>query len=256
MMKKVIPIALVAACSIAAFLVIRGRTLHAQHPALKPFTAYMVLSLIPPNQAKPSEETHYTTSLFSDGSSAKVWIRQAPDGAWKARTDVVNVSAKTMFTVDPYTNSITTVPMNERAGNSHGVVQAGECLANPSLPHSQLLGYDVVEIDTHLPATPPPEGISVAKWEAPSLDCFPLREVYRITRQDSSVWQNVHEALLVIEGEPPASLLAPPASGYVERSPSERAAEFERRYPGHHAYSDAAANLGDQKYNRARQDSR
>ncbi len=253
MMKKVIRLALVAACSVAAFLVVKGRTLHAQHPALKPFTAYMVLSLIPPNQTNPSEETHYTTSLFSDGSSAKIWMRQAPDGAWKARTDVVNVSAKTMFTVDSYTNSITTVAMNERAGNSHGVVQAGECLANPSLPHSQLLGYDVVEIDAHMPAASL-QGISVAKWEAPSLDCFPLREVYTITRRDGSVWQNVHEAQIVIEGEPPASLLTPPASGYVERSPSERAAEFERRYPRHRAYSDAAANQADQNYHRARQE--
>lgn len=68
------------------------------------------------------------------------------------------------------------------------------------------------------------------RWEAPDLNCFPLRSVDFATRQAGvKAPHNEAEVINVTFGEPDPALFSIPEK-FVERSPSERHAEFERKF--------------------------
>ena len=165
-----------------------------------------------------------------------------------------DIAGRKSIWAEPATNSLITHPISEKDLNDYiyPALYHDNCLASPSASRSKLLGYDVVAIKKDFPPQSGGQRISTTRWEAPALGCFALRQDTTITMPDGSVWKNFHEPLIVIEGEPPTSLLEAP-SGYVERSPSEMAAEFARKYPGHRAFDDRAAAVMDQDYHKARQ---
>jgi hypothetical protein len=68
------------------------------------------------------------------------------------------------------------------------------------------------------------------RWEAPTLNCFALRQIDAATVIPPQKGpHNVEEATSVVLGEPDATLFFVPQN-FLERSPSERHAEFERLY--------------------------
>ena len=78
-----------------------------------------------------------------------------------------------------------------------------------------ILGYEVVILEDNAGTE------RWESWEAPGLDCFPLRTVVEFKRPDPSLTDRTESiAVKVTLGEPPSELFAIPAH-YTERPPSQ-----------------------------------
>jgi len=249
MVKRIICITVATFCTVGIFLAVRTLTVRAQRPSRKPFTAFMVRGATRPGEMQPANQWNYSFSAFSNGSSVEISRRQMPDGNLVQVKYAVDILGGKRFVADPSTNSTTTWRIPDRLLQHFSSLReyGDDCTANPSAPHSNLLGYDVVEVKRDWQQ---PQRISATKWEAPALGCFALRQEINITMADGSMWKNFHEPLIVIEGEPAASLLELP-SGYVERTPSQVGAEFARKY-GQKAFNDNVGPTFDHGYELAR----
>ncbi len=222
---------------LAAFLVARRLQLRSSTSDPSPLTATIIEERYSPGSTQPSYVEYSLSAVRSDGSWAVISRRQAPDGRWVEMKLVTSLASGTRITVDPTTESLVTFKLSKGAA-SFFQSQRVACGKVPNPQRSTLLGYDVVELTE--PFGPPEGTDTVTRWLAPSLGCFPLKEVYDIAAEGGGRWKTVRQALFVIPGEPSADLFNIPGN-YTERSPSELNAEFKRRYPGQHAFPDVTA---------------
>lgn len=92
----------------------------------------------------------------------------------------------------------------------------------------------------------PTHTFEITKWAAPGLDCYVLSmsAVKYVNSNPGS--KTSRETVSLIPGEPQTSLFAIPAN-YVERSPSQVANEFERRF-GRRPFSDSVLQRAEEMY--------
>ena len=96
--------------------------------------------------------------------------------------------------------------------------------------HTSMLGQDVVKV--HGVQGPSERSSESTEWKAPDLDCFTLSSTHVLSVPSGNpVATTTVETLFVVEGEPQPALFELPA-GYKERSPSQLADEYARRFGG------------------------
>lgn len=249
-MKRIILVGLATALVAAvSFFSALPKAVKSEELSQKAFTVAIVENQFD-LQGREVYSEYVLGAVRSDGSEVRVSRRKLPDGQWFQPKWVLDLSLRKRVSVEPATGSILTYPLSDKAVAEYRAPRAS-CgkisLAEPS----QLLGQRVV----HMREDAAPDSY-VDRWLAPALNCFPLRETFTFTSGPPTATRRiVRQALFLIPGEPARSLFQIPAS-YVERSPSEMAAEFARRFPGHDAMSTKSAQRLDDIYRTARQRAR
>jgi hypothetical protein len=214
-------------------------------PQMRPFVAQSIEKHFGPDgnlAPLPGGIVYITIARKSDGSQIRFFPHQDPDGSFALARSIFDVSGKEMKVLDDI-KSVTTyyyAPIHV----AHHIATFESCppeAQDPTAPRSTRLGYEVVEIKTEHTSS---RGIDYDdRWVAPALNCFALAETYT----SSLGSRNDDEVINVFEGEPPESWFTAP-SGYTERSPSQLAAAFAARFPGHALYSDQVAAMADRAY--------
>lgn len=248
MRRVAILIALSLAIGGLTFVVVRKLQVQAQVASRKPFTALMAERYY--NSSGALVESY--TSIYairSDGSSARIWLREDPNGRRAVIKGIEDLASKKRVAVDSMIESITTWPLSDE--QVAGLKTADlSCAQAAEGERTTVLGYDVVKIQEELQA---PSGKLHRDefWRAPALDCFPMRE--RLSGGPSGgpvTLSTEREVVYVIPGEPAPALFEIPA-GYTEHSPSQAAAEFSRRFlGGRKIMSEEQLRLRDEIYER------
>lgn len=193
---------------------------------VKPFTATVHRFQYRANGSLAHEET-YTVAYRSDGSKVSDFHRTLPNGEMVEMKEIADVSGGREITVDYATHSISTYAI--QPGYLPVLKQRmSSCLGGVSAQQT-ILGYPVVLV--HAGHTYGNGASNVHdRWEAPSLNCFALRQIDAMTAlPPNKAPHNEEEVTNIALGEPDPSLFSVPEN-FVERSPSQRHAEFERLY--------------------------
>ena len=193
---------------------------------LKPFQVAAREFSYSEDSKRPPEETAWIIARRSEGTHMVSFSVESPTNEKGYVVEIFDFVKLTYSFLEPFTESVSTYhhtaqEMAELDGEKPGCTPDELAIANaPSTP-SFMLGYLVVPITT-------PESEAGAKWVAPALDCYPLRET-QISRWGS---HNEITVTAVAEGEPSAKFLTVPAN-YVERPPSQVDAEYWTKYNEH-----------------------
>jgi hypothetical protein len=166
-----------------------------------------------------------TFARRSDGSTVNARHIKGPGSMGMiTQRDIIDLFLAKEIAVDQTTESITSEPLTPQFVSAY--LKPPNC---GSAGPETLLGYGVVR-DTK-DYDNPGKFMRRESWRAPSLGCVPLKETVWIGPDAANLRvASTREALTVTLGEPPAELFAIP-SNYVELSPSQRSAEFSRRFP-------------------------
>jgi hypothetical protein len=154
--------------------------------------------------------------------------------------NVFDVTLKKHFGIDPLTRSLTTRRLLEP--------KIAEMSSKPvcgSLPEAGvLLGYRVLKTseERRLAAN---QTVTIERWVAPDLECFPLQTVVRKFDRGTSLAQTTSRVLSANIGNPDPTLFVIP-SDYVERSPS--AVMTEHVKIGKTNFDSKLAQLADRSY--------
>jgi hypothetical protein len=197
---------------------------------VKPFTATVNEVKFNSNGVASHKET-YLVGFRADGSNMTDYHRTLSTGQATEVKMVEDVKSGRRVAVDYATESTSTYPL---PSNYSAVIakQASACGAAAGSSEPLILGYHVVLVhDAHTYGN----GASNMRdhWEAPELNCFALRSVeFATKRPGENAPHNEAEVTNITLGEPDPTLFSIPQN-FVERSPSERHAEFERRFGLH-----------------------
>lgn len=215
-------IAASGALAFACFFVVRTVRLRGQVSTFHPFTATMVdYHCSRANQATPAFTEYSTVALRSDGALVRVHRREfAANSRWYNMRVIFNPAAATRIAIDPITQSITTYHLKSAVVQLR-LSRERACAAGQAST-SSILGYSVVDVGSRAYITHNTTPAMRETWEAPSLDCLALKDVWRAAGENgaASIRTRVIEATNVVEGDPSTSLFQIPA-GYQERSPSQ-----------------------------------
>ncbi len=176
-------------------------------------------------------------AIRGDGSTARVRSHVTIPGNRGAVTKnkIMDFSRAEEVYTDGLTDSITTYPILKKSVESLRR-KPSTCTSEDPAVRGTMLGYDVVRVVEDIQAS----GNMVVRrdeWRAPALDCFSLKSAtFRGPTAADVYLSSTTELSSVTVGEPPSQLFERPA-GYVERSPSQKRQEFNKRYP------ERAANL-------------
>ena len=164
----------------------------------------------------------------SDGSTVLSQNLPKPGnrGVAEMRT-IIDLERREEIAVDGLTESVSTVPIPLRAVEAYRKV--ADCTTDDPEARSIILGYEAVR--TVEDRIRPARVLRIENWLAPALDCFPLRQVLSLGKTTADLSPaSIKEVTRVTISDPPSSFFETPP-GYTERSPSQRRAEFSRRYP-------------------------
>lgn len=234
--------------AVSFLVIIIGLTWHsisAQSKGRTPFTALKVTKLYDPNGIHRDTEI-YLYAVRSDGSN--VLVKQMAGNQLQGTKTITDVILKRKITVDPLTESTTTYPIRSDDYLLRFTRRPARCTDDPNPERGTILGYEVVKVTRRIEDA---NIVTIEEWVAPALDCYPLRSVTSLRAKDGTPGpRNEHEVVVVIPGEPEASLFEVP-SNYTERSPSQVMSEWARRR-GVQAVSPAASALDEAYYRRRR----
>ncbi len=231
----------------AAGILVSYRLLSQTQPEgqMRPFVALRIEKYFGPDgklAPLPGGIDYSTIARKSDGSQIRFVPVQQPDGSFSLVRIIFDVSGKEMHVLDD-TKSVVTY-YRSPVHVEHHIADFESCppeAEDPTAPRSSRLGYAVVEVKTERTSSREVEDDD--QWVAPALNCLALAE----TLTFSGGSRNESEVINVFEGEPPESWFKVP-SGFTERSPSQVAAAYAARFPGHKLMSDQAAVMGDRVY--------
>jgi len=215
-----------------------------QHGRMRPFVAQIIEKHFGPDgnlAPLPGGIDYITVARKSDGSQVRFLPIQVPDGSFTLARNIFDVSGKQVI-VNPATHSVTTYYVAP-AHVAHYIANFESCsaISGSDTPQSSRLGYEVLEITTNKTNSRGTEQDD--RWVAPALNCFVLAE----TNTSPFGSRNETEVINIFEGEAPGSWFTVP-EGYTERSPSQVAAAFEARFPGHKLMSEQFGAKVDQSY--------
>lgn len=245
MRRVVILVGVAAMCVCLSVIYMTLRVAAGASVTFKPFTATVHETKFYPNGGAAREET-YTVAFRPDGSNVTDYHRRLSTGQTTEVKLIEDVIGGRRVAVDYATESTSTYPL---PSNYSAIMakQATACGNSSSSREPAILGYQVVLIhDGHKFGN----GARNVRdlWEAPALNCFALRSVAFATKQPGEkAPHNEAEAIEIVLGEPNSALFSIPQN-FVERSPSERHAEFEQRF----GLPAATPPNADQVYNSSR----
>lgn len=226
-MRNIMLSGTIALACLAVDMVYMTRIAAAGGATIKPFTATVHVVRFTSSGAADHQET-YLVAFRSDGSTVTDYHHTLSTGQ-TVEVKVIEDSATNRKTaVDYATESTTTYPLpsNFLAGLAK---QSSTCRTIAAPVKEPILGYTVVLVhDGHTYGNGARNVHD--QWEAPDLNCFALRTIDYATRQPGQKGpHNEVEVTSIVAGEPNSALFSIPQS-FVERSPSDRHAEFERRF--------------------------
>lgn len=225
-------------CAVSFVVTRRVRTQDVPHKA---FTAFQIEKRSDATGANQYEETRIY-AVRSDGSSVETFRRPGPDGRFYQIGSVYDVAKGTVATIDGATESTTTENMGEGALAFRKSIDRSCASASE---HSKILGWDAVKVNRT--ADTPGRLAEWTEWAAPELDCFVLSSTAVLSiPKGTQVARNTIETLFVIVGEPQPSLFVAPTT-YKERSPSEVADEYARRF-GERPFGDSTLQRSQERY--------
>ena len=224
--------------SALSFMVVRKA--RSQSEPHKPFKAVEVEKRYDASGVERYQEQKIY-AMRSDGSSIWFASRMGPDGKAYTIGDIYDLSAKRVITVDGFTQSTTTEALTP---SELAFQQRVDPSCQSASEGSTLLGQNVFKVSQVL--GPADSWLLKEEWAAPAFDCYVLSGSYFEYLNGQPGPKTTRETKFLIPGEPPASLFSIPAA-YVERSPSEVAAEFERRFGKRPAFQADTARA-DEKY--------
>jgi len=227
------------------FVGVRKLKLQAQPAGRNPFTAF-TLERYYDGSGALVRSYNSIYAVRSDGSWVRIWPWQDPNGRYVEIREIWDFSAKENIGIDGLTDSVTTWPLSDGQVAAFRIPDK-TCADDLTLERATLLGYEVVKVQRQTLQTSRKFVERDEFWLAPALDCFRLREVLASGTIGGDIARTTErEVIFVIPGEPsPALFQIPP--DYTERSPSQVAAEFARRF-GRKVMSDAQLKLRDEIY--------
>jgi hypothetical protein len=223
-MRRSVLVGSTLALGLTTFLVTREIVANAS-TELKAFTA-RVHEVHYGSSGRVGRDETYTVAFRADGSSVKDSRRQLAVGRGYEIRSVTDVAGLRRMVVDYATNSTTTYGLlPSYAATLRNA--ASSCDTKP-VEEATILGYAVVHTTTvhTFPGINPESAVKLERWEAPALNCFALREVVTFGTRGA---HNETTVLSVIPGEPDPTLFSVP-SDFIERAPSPRHVEFQRRF--------------------------
>jgi hypothetical protein len=175
-------------------------------------------------------ETQFITdAVRNDGSQVKIIRKIADTKQWVNVKTIIDLKSRQRIELEPLTESKTSSSLSARYVQ-YLQAKPKACSEGSSQEKSVVQGQEVIRMqnDYNLPSG---EVDRVERWLAPALDCFPLREKFSKGPKNGpfklKMTRDVTELTL---GEPNASLFQVNPD-FKERSASEVAAEFKRKYP-------------------------
>jgi hypothetical protein len=225
-------------CVMSFIVTRRVRTQDVSHKA---FTAVQIEKRYDGAGVEQSEETRLY-AVRSDGSSVMFNRRPGPDGRFYQIGSVYDVARRTVTTIDGLTESTTTENMGAGALEFRKSIERN-CTSGSE--HSKVMGWDAVKMNKM--ADTPGRLAEWTEWAAPDLDCFVLSSTAVLSiPKGSPVARNTTETQFLMVGEPQASLFVAPQT-YKERSPSEVADEYARRF-GERPFGDSVLQRSEETY--------
>ncbi len=219
------------------------RRVRSQDDSHRAFTAVQVEKRYDATGVERSQETRLY-AVRSDGSSVIINKRSGPDGRLYEIGDIYDLTTGTVTTVDGLTESTVTQKIPEGDLAYRKSVDR-KCVSGSE--HSRVMGWDVVRIGAKVDS--PDRSSEWTDWAAPELGCFALSRTDSLYKPKGTlVAKNSVETLFLIVGEPQASLFGVPAT-YKERSPSELADEYARKF-GQRPFADQVLQRSMEKYQR------
>jgi hypothetical protein len=199
----------------------------AAHPAAQttgqifPFTALVLHATFQSGSSIPTHTEVRTFAVLSDGSTVELFHRPDPSGSGKTLyiRKIIDVQGKRKVVVDPFSESKTTYPLQDKAVAFHAAKAMSTC--DGSQDGAQL-GYPVTRMEETLgPESTGPliDKIAVRAWLPLNLNCMPIRRESVFFKGGKELQHNVDSFVSISEGEPDPSLFEVPTS-YVERAPS------------------------------------
>jgi hypothetical protein len=226
-MKRIVTFGIVAVVAIGLAVVYARQVNATDAVTLKPFTATFREVMFHANGIRMHHET-YLVAFRSDGSNVTDYHHVLTPGQTTHVKVVEDIQSGRRIAVDYATESTPTYPL---PANYPTVLarEASQCASATSPNQSPILGYQVVLVHA---GTAYKNGASNVRdrWEAVDLNCFPLRRFdSRTGKPGEPAPHNEVQVTNITLGEPDPALFSMPQD-FVERSPSERHAEFQRRY--------------------------
>lgn len=263
MMKRLLQICFVVLLALAfAFSwnkVSRARAAarQAQTPAqIFPFTALVVNASFEPGSSIATQTEVRTFAVRSDGSTVELFHRPDPSGTGRTLyiRKIIDVQGKRKVVVDPFSESTTTYPLQDKAVAFHAAKPISAC---GGLQDGAQLGYPVARIEETLgpeDTGPMIDKIAVRAWLPLKLNCIPIRRESVFFKGGKELQHNLDSFVSVSEGEPDPSLFEVPTN-YVERAPSAAMAEAFRRFPNDRSFDCGTCDQSqkDAAYSHARQ---
>jgi hypothetical protein len=229
---------------VCAFSLPLGGKLQRSTTTYVPFTARMVEEEFPSASAvQPGLVQNITFARRSNGSEVKSITEPSPDNLQVGQlVSILDVSASTQITLEPFTKSIMTFFLSQKALDR--AIDSNKCPTdlNDLNEHSKILGYDVVRHREKWDVLATDD-----EWIAPDLACFSLKKIFAASW---GAW-NRTTVVSLTEGEPPTSMFDIPA-GYVERSPSGLETAWSGIFRGSQFLPDSSIRNMDQTYYRGR----
>ena len=179
--------------------------------------------------SKGTETEMITDAVRGDGSQVKIVRKIAATKQWVDVKTVIDLRSSQRAEFEPLTESKTTTPLSARYVQ-YLLTKPKSCGEGSNFERNKIFGQDVIKVQNEY-NLPSGEVDRVERWLAPSLNCFSLRErLSRGPKNGPFVLKMTRDITELRLGEPEGALfLAPP--DFKERSASEVAAEFKRRYP-------------------------
>lgn len=226
-MRRVVPLGIVLGCVGLAVVYATRQVAAGGSEYVKPFTATFHEVKFHSDGGAGHEET-YTVAFRADGSNVTDHYRRLSNGQTVEVKVIEDISSGRRVTVDYATESTSTYPLPSNYLTMLAK-QASACSGGQASSEPPILGYQVVLVhDGHTYGN----GASNVhdRWEAPALNCFALRTVdFKTEKPGEKAPHNEAEVTNIILGEPDPTLFSIPQN-FGERSPSQRHAEFERRF--------------------------
>ncbi|HVN81194.1 MAG TPA: hypothetical protein VMW38_19555 [Terriglobia bacterium] len=170
-----------------------------------------------------------TDAVRDNGSQVKIVRKIAPTKQWVDVKTVIDLKSKERIEFEPLTESRTTSPLSARYVQ-YLLTKPKSCGEGSAAERDKILEQEVIKVQNEY-NLPNGKVDRVERWLAPALNCFPLRERFsRGPKKGPFELKMTRDVTMLSLGEPDSKLfLSPP--GFKERTASEVATEFKRKYP-------------------------
>jgi hypothetical protein len=170
-----------------------------------------------------------TDAVRGNGSQVKIVRKIAATKQWVDVKTVIDLESKQRIEFEPLTESRTTSPLSARYAQ-YLLTKPKSCGEGSAPERDRIREQEVIKVQNEY-NLPSGEVDRIERWLAPALNCFPLRERFsRGPKKGPFALKMTRDVTMLSLGEPDSKLfLALP--GFKERTASEVAAEFKRKYP-------------------------